>query len=87
VKNEVPIPAESITIDTKVANTATTFTLPAVERSEGDMPKSAKFQIVDKNLLGVLETLSEGVTATLKVTINDKSFEVPIKHDDHGHKH
>jgi len=87
MKNEVPIAAESITIDTKIGENIASFTLPAVDRSEGDMPKSAKFELVDKNLLGVLETLSKGVTATLKADINGKNYEAPITHDDHGHKH
>jgi hypothetical protein len=85
MKNEVPIPAENITIETKIGETAATFTLAAVNRTEGDMPKSAKFELVDKNLLGVLETLSKGVTATLKVTINDKLYDAPITHDEHKH--
>ena len=86
-KNEVPIPAEEIVIDTTVGTNQTTFKLAAVARSEGDMPKSAKFELVDKNLLGVLETLSKGVTATLKLDINGKPYEAAITHDDHGHKH
>jgi hypothetical protein len=84
-KNEVPIPAEDITITTKIGEKTAEFKLPAVNRSEGDMPKTAKFELVDKNLLGVLETLSTGVTATLKVTINGKDYEAPITHDDHKH--
>ncbi len=86
-KNEVPIAAEDITIETKIGEKATEFKLIAVNRSEGDMPKTAKFELVDKNLLGVLETLSKGVTATLKLDINNKPFEAAITHDDHGHKH
>jgi hypothetical protein len=86
-KNEVPIPAEDITIETKIGENAAEFKLLAVNRSEGDMPKTAKFELVDKNLLGVLETLSKGVTATLKADINGKMYNAPITHDDHGHKH
>ncbi len=86
-KNEVPIAAEDITIETKIGDKASEFKLLAANRSEGDMPKTAKFELVDKNLLGVLETLSKGVTATLKIKINDKSYDAPITHDDHGHKH
>lgn len=85
-KNEVPIAAEEITIETKIgANPATTYKLLAVNRSEGDMPKTAKFELVDKNLLGVLESLSKGVTATLKLEINGKTHEAPITHDEHKH--
>jgi hypothetical protein len=87
MKNEVPIPAEDITIETKIGEKASTFKLAAVNRSEGDMPKTAKFEVVDKGLLGVLEALSEKVTATLKLDINGKPYEAAITHDDHGHKH
>jgi hypothetical protein len=87
-KNEVPIAAEDITIETKIGENVATFKLLAVNRSEGDMPKTAKFELVDKNLLGVLETLSKGVTANLIVEINGKKYPpAPITHDDHGHKH
>ncbi len=86
-KKEVPIAAEEISIDTVVGGKTTTFKLPAVDASTGDMPMASKFEIVDKGLLGVLESLSDGVTATLKVTIGDKPFEAKIEHDDHGHKH
>jgi len=84
-KNEVPIPAEEITIETKIGEKSSTFKLPAVNRSEGDMPKSAKFELVDKGLLGVLESLSEKVTATLKLDVNGKSYEMAITHDEHKH--
>jgi hypothetical protein len=88
MKKEVPIPAEEITIETKVINTkagekTTTFKLPAVR--EADMTTTAKFEIVDKGLLGVLESLSEGVTATLKLDINGKAYEAPITHEEHKH--
>ncbi len=87
-KNEVPIAAEEITIDAMIqGKAAATYKLLAVNRSEADMPKSAKFEVVDKNLLGVVETLGKGVTATLKLVINGTPFEAPITHDDHGHKH
>ncbi len=87
MKKEVPIAADAITIDTAVGGKTNSFQLAAVDPSEGDMPKASKFEIVDKGLLGVLESLSEGVTATLKLTINDKPYEAKIVHDDHGHKH
>jgi hypothetical protein len=49
------------------------------------MPKSARFELVDKGLLGVLESLSEKVTATLKLDVNGKSYEKAITHDEHKH--
>jgi hypothetical protein len=87
MKNEVPIAAEEITIEAKIQDKPIEYKLLAVNRSEGDMPKTAKFELVDKNLLGVLETLGKGVTATLKLDIEGKPFTAAITHDDHGHKH
>ena len=87
LKKEVPIDAEEITIDTVVAGQTNSFQLLAVDRSAGETPKASKFEVVDQKLLGVLESLSEGVTATLKLTIDGKPFQAPITHDDHGHKH
>jgi hypothetical protein len=85
MKNEVPIAAEEIAIDTKVGETATTFKLAAVDRSEGDEPKTAKFEVIDKGLTGVLSSLSDGVTATLKLEINGKPYEAKIEKVDHHH--
>jgi hypothetical protein len=85
MKNEVPIAAEEIAIDTKVGDKATTFKLAAVDRTEGDEPKTAKFEVVDKELAGVLVALSDGVTATLKLDINGKPYEANIEKVDHHH--
>jgi hypothetical protein len=85
MKNEVPIAAEEIAIDTKVGDKATTFKLTAVDPSEGDEPKAAKFEVVDKGLTGVLSSLSDGVTATLKLEINGKPYEAKIEKVDHHH--
>jgi hypothetical protein len=86
MKEEVPIEAKEITIEVKVGDAPSTFKLLAVQASDGDMPKSAKFEIVDKGLLGVLESLSKGVTARLKIpAINGKRYEAAILPDDHHH--
>jgi len=85
MKNEVPIAVEDITIEAKIQDQPFTYKLLAVNRSEGDMPKTAKFELIDKNLLGVLETLGKGVTATLKAEINGKAYDAPITHDEHKH--
>src|SRR5688500_333066 len=87
LKKEVPIEADSISIDTVVGPKMNSFQLVAVDRTEGDLPKASKFEIVDQQLLGVLTALSKEVTATLKLTINGKPYEAKIEHDDHGHKH
>jgi hypothetical protein len=83
-KKEVPIAAEEIAIEVKIGkNEPTTFKLAAVNPQDG---KAAAFELVDKNLLGVLETLkSPGVVATLHVTIEDKPFVQRVQEHEHGH--
>jgi hypothetical protein len=83
-KKEVPIAAEEIVIDVKIGDNAPKeYKLAAVNPKDG---KSAVFEIVDKNLLGVLETRkSPGITATLHVNINGKQFDSVIKEHEHGH--
>jgi hypothetical protein len=87
VKKDVPIAAEEIAIDVKVGDYApVTYKLAAVNPQDG---KSAAFEIVDKNLLGVLETLKDnkGTVSTLHVTIDGKQFDQKIEEHDHGHAH
>jgi hypothetical protein len=81
-KKDVPIAAEDITIDVKIGeNAAVPYKLAAVNPMDG---KSATFEIVDKQLLGVLETLkSPGIVATLKLTINGKAYEQRIEEHTH----
>jgi hypothetical protein len=83
-KNEVPIQADEITIEVKIGDRAPlSYKLAAVNPQNG---KSATFEIVDKQLLGVLETLkSPGVVATLKLPINGKAYEQRIQEDSHEH--
>jgi hypothetical protein len=87
VKNEVPIPAESIRIDVRVGNKPQSFELMAVERSEGDPPLTAKFEVVDVQLPEILKALSDGVTATLKVEIGGKPYAATIEPPGAEHKH
>jgi hypothetical protein len=85
VKKEVPIAADEISIDVKIGDHApVTYKLAAVNPQDG---KSATFEIVDKNLLGVLETLKDnkGTVCTLHVTIDGKTFAQKIEEHDHGH--
>jgi hypothetical protein len=80
-KKDVPIASEEIVIDVKIGdNPPATYKLAAVNPMDG---KSATFEVVDKQLLGALETLSPGVVATLKVTIDGKAYEQKIEE----HKH
>ena len=80
-KKDVPIASEEIVIDVKIGeNPPATYKLAAVNPVDG---KSATFEVVDKQLLGALETLSPGVVATLKVTIDGKAYEQKIEE----HKH
>jgi len=82
-KKEVPIAAEDITIDAKLGdNKPVSFKLAAVNPMDG---KSAVFETVDKQLLGVIETLSPGVVATLHVNVNGKQFDQRIEEHQHGH--
>ena len=86
MKKEVPVAADHVTIEVKIGTKTSSFHLAAVDPMGGDMPKASRFEIVDKGLLGVLESLSEGVTATLKIPdINGKPYEAKITHDDHHH--
>jgi hypothetical protein len=83
-KEEVPIAAEEVTIDVKVGdNQPVEYKLQAHNPVDG---KSAAFETVDKQLLGVLETIkSPGIVATLHVNINGKQFDTAIKEHEHGH--
>jgi hypothetical protein len=83
-KKEVPIDASEIRIEVKLGDQApVTYTLPAVQPQDG---KSAVFELTNKELLGVLETLkSPGVVATLHVTIAGKTFAQRIVEHEHAH--
>jgi len=83
-KKEVPVSADELVIDVKIGdNKPVTYRLAAVNPMDG---KSTTFETVDKNLVGMLETLkSSGIVATLHVNINGKQFDVPIKEHEHGH--
>lgn len=87
MKKEVPIAAESLTINTKVGDKEKAYTLEAVNAADG---KASQFQITDKTLLTILSSVGEGTTATLDVNIDGKpytqKFEAHSEHD-HGHKH
>ena len=81
-KKDVPIASEEIEIDVKIGeNPPVTYKLAAVNPKDG---KSAAFEVVEKQLLGVLETLkSPGIVATLKVTIDGKAYEQKIEEHTH----
>jgi hypothetical protein len=83
-KKEVPIDDDEMVIEVKIGNNSpTSFKLPAVNPQDG---KSAQFETVNKELLGVLETLkSPSVVATLHVSIGDKAYDQRI--EEHEHKH
>jgi hypothetical protein len=87
IKKAVPIAADEITIDVKVGNNdPVAYKLAALQPQDG---KSASFEIVNKELLGVLETLKDnkGTVCTLHVTIDGKQFAQKIEEHDHGHAH
>ena len=81
-KKDVPIAAEEVTIDVRIGdNAAKPFKLAAVNPTDG---KSSTFEIVNKELVGVLETIkSPGVVATLKLNIDGKPFEQRIQEHTH----
>jgi hypothetical protein len=86
MKKEVPIAAEKIVIDTMIQDKANSFELEAVNPTEGETPMASQFEITDVGLEGVLTSLGENVTATLKLVI-DKPYEAKITRDAHDHKH
>ena len=91
-KKEVPITSEKITIDVKIGDAEPkTYELMGVNPS-GEPAKTAQFEVVDKDLLGVIEVLKpddKGVTATLNLVIDDTPYSQKIEKEahDHGHDH
>ncbi len=85
VKDLVPIPAESITINTKVEDSIS-YDLPAVEAS-GDPPTSAKFELKSHELLVSLQLAGQGTDVSVDVTIDGKQHTGVFEHHDHGHGH
>jgi uncharacterized protein YdeI (BOF family) len=79
---------ETITIEGKMKEETKTYTLAAVNRTSGDMPTATQFEVDDKELVSLLETLGGNNSATLTVKIGDKEFaKQNINFDDHGHAH
>lgn len=90
-KKDLPIKASEIAIDVKIGEKVQTFKLPAVDANESDKT-AAKFEIVDKQLLGVLEALDpkgKGVTATVIANVEglEKPITAKIEAHEHDHKH
>lgn len=85
-KELVPIAAEKLTIEKKVGERTDKFELTAVDR-QGEVPKSAKFELVDKSLIEALKLAGDGVEATLSVDVNGEPFTVPFTKHEHEHKH
>ena len=82
-KKEVPVGSEQLTIAVTIqGKEPVSYTLTAVNPQDG---KASAFEIVDKNLQGVLDSLSSGVTAVFpKLTIGGKTFE-NLKIEEHKH--
>jgi hypothetical protein len=90
-KKEVPIEAETLTIEVKIQDKVFTYELLAVN-SQGEPAKSAQFELEDSELEGTIETLGPknvNVSATIKdLTIEGESFgDVKIEEHDHDHAH
>jgi hypothetical protein len=83
-KKEVPIAAEKLVVVTKQADKEDTFELEAMNRTDN---KTAKFEVVNKDLLGTLEQLGEKITATVKeIEIEGEKFS-NVKLEEHDHHH
>ncbi len=87
-KELVPISAEKLTIEKTIGERTDKYDLVAVDR-QGETPKSAKFEIVDKALVAALKMVGDGVEASITVDVNGQPFTAKFtKHEDHhGHKH
>lgn len=91
IKKPVAIPAEKVVVNVKTiakdkSETLQSYDLAAVNRSEGDMPTASQFEIVDKALLGSLETMAKGaVEASLDVEIEGKKYTASMAEDPHHH--
>ena len=83
-KKEVPIDDDELVIEVKIGeNPSTGYKLPAVNPQDG---KASQFETVNKELLGVLETLkSPSVVATLHVSVGDKAYDQRIEEHEHQH--
>lgn len=85
MKKDVAIAAETLEIKTKVGDKEKAYTLEAVNAADG---KASQFQITDKTLLTILESVGEGTSATLEVSIDGKPYSQKFEaHEEHGHKH
>jgi hypothetical protein len=84
LKNVAETDAAEITIESKVGDKETKYTLPRVE-SESKTAKTSKFELSDKALMTSL-LAPEGVTNTLKISIGGKEFSAAVKHDP-AHEH
>ena len=78
-KKETPITAEKLVVETSVSGKKTTYDLSAVKPKES---KAHQFELESKELEGILDTLSEKITATLQ---DGKGAEAKI--EKHEHKH
>jgi len=85
-KKTVPIAAEKVTIEVKIGDKVSTFDLPAVNRTTGDMPTAYQFETVEPKLKGALDAAGKGIEASLTVDVNGKPFVGKIAHDA-GHEH
>lgn len=82
-EKEVPIEASELVIVTKQGDESKEYTLTAVEPVDG---KTARFEVVDKDLVGALEALSEQITAKVKsLPVGEKTYEDVQLTMDHHH--
>jgi hypothetical protein len=80
-RKNVPIATDSLVVTADGKD----YTLDAVNPEDG---KSARFELKDPDLLGVIESLSDKVTAEIKeIEINGKKFTDVKLVEDHDHDH
>jgi hypothetical protein len=85
-KELVPIAAESLKLEKVLGERTDTFDLVAVDR-QGDPPRSARFEIVDKSLIEALKLVGDGVEASIAVDVNGQPFTAKFSKHEHHHKH
>lgn len=84
LNNVAETDATEITIETKVGDKESKYTLPR-SASESETAKTTKFELTDKALVTSLSA-PEGVKNTVKISIGGKPYSGDVKHDpDHDH--
>ena len=84
-KQEVPVAASSVSIDTKIRDTKV-HKLAAINAT-GDPPQASRFQLKDPALIESLKMAGQGVEASIRVQIDGMQYTGNFKHHEHGEEH